>query len=217
MGKTAIAAVLAVLLAGCAVGPDYSRPTVDTPAQWRITYVQAADVANTAWWEQFGDPALNALIDQALRDNKDLLIAAARVDQFIGQLATTRSQSYPQIGYGANASKNRASRDSMPQLPAGTDPYYTLYQGSLSAQWQIDLFGRVRRQSEAAQAQLYASEQGRRGVVLSLTTAVAASYLNLRGLDRKLEIAHATAANYAESKRIFDLRFKGGAASQVEV
>ena len=217
MGRSAIAVALATLLAGCAVGPDYVRPAIDSPAQWRISYVQAADVANTAWWEQFGDPALNALIEQALRDNKDLLIAAARVDQFIGQLATTRSQFYPQIGYGANASKNRASRDGMPALPAGTDPYYTLYQASLSAQWQIDLFGRVRRQTEAAQAQLYASEQGRRAVVLSLTTAVAASYVNLRGLDRQLEIARATAANYTESKRIFDLRFKGGMASQVEV
>jgi len=205
------------LLSGCVVGPDYARPSLEMPDQWRIEYTQAAEVANTRWWQQFGDPALNQLIDEALRANRDLRIAAARVDQFIGALTTTRSQFYPQIGYSADASSNRSSRVGQPPIPAGGDPYYTLYQGALSAQWQIDLFGRVRRQSEAAQAQLLASEQGRRGVVLSVATSVAASYIGLRALDRQLEIARATATNYAETKRIFDLRFKGGVVSQVEV
>ncbi|MCL4799872.1 MAG: efflux transporter outer membrane subunit [Burkholderiales bacterium] len=207
----------ACLLAGCAVGPDYVRPTTDVPAQWRIDYEKAADVANTKWWSAFGDPALNQLIEEALRENRDVRIAAARVDEFIGQLTTTRSQFYPQIGYSLDASRNRASRVGQPPLAPGADPYYTLYQGALSAQWQIDLFGRVRRQSEAAQAQVYASEQGRRGVVLSLVTSVATSYVVLRALDRQLEIARATADNYAGTKQIFDLRYKGGVVSQVEV
>jgi multidrug efflux system outer membrane protein len=218
MRKRLVAAALAAtLLAGCVTGPEYVRPAVEVPARWRIDPVQAAEVANTAWWEQFGDPALNRLIELALQRNPDLLVAAARVEQFIGQLATTRAQFYPQVGYGLNASRNRTSEVGVPPLAPGADPYYALYQGSLSAQWQVDLFGRVRRQSEAAQARLYASEQGRRGVVLSLTTAVAASYVALRGLDRQLEIARATADNYAGSKRIFELRFEGGVASQVEV
>jgi outer membrane protein, multidrug efflux system len=207
----------AALLAGCTVGPDYVRPTVESPPAWRIDTAQAADLANTRWWQQFGDPALNQLIDDALRNNRDLLIAAARVEQFIGQLQTTQAQFYPQIGYGVDASRNRSSRVGVPPLAAGADPYSTLYKGALSAQWQVDLFGRVRRQSEAAQAQLYASEQGRRAVVLSLTTSVAASYIALRGLDRQLEIAQATAANLADTQRIFQLRFKGGVVSQVEV
>ena len=128
-----------------------------------------------------------------------------------------RSQFYPQIGYSANASRNRASEVGQPPLAPGTDPYYTLYQGALSAQWQIDLFGRVRRQSEAAQAQVYASEQGRRGVILTLVTSVASSYIGLRALDRQLEIAQATAKNYADTARIFELRFKGGVVSEVEL
>ena len=212
-----IAPLLAVALCACTVGPDYERPKTDVPAQWRIDFPKAADVANTKWWEQFDDPALNALIDTALRENRDLLIAAARVDQFIGALTTTRSQFYPQIGYSADASRNRSSRVGQPPLAPGADPYYTLYQGALSAQWQIDLFGRVRRQSEAAQAQVYASEQGRRGVILTLVTSVAASYIGLRALDRQLEISQATAENYAGTQKIFDLRFKGGVVSQVEV
>jgi multidrug efflux system outer membrane protein len=209
--------LVAALLSGCTVGPDFLRPTVATPDKWRIDYAQAAGVANTKWWEQFGDPALNQLIDEALRENRDLLIAAARVDQFVGALTTTRSQVYPQIGYSADASRNRSSRVGQPPLAPGADPYYTLYQGALSAQWQIDLFGRVRRQSEAAQAQIYASEQGRRGVILTLVTSVAASYIGLRALDRQLEISQATAENYAGTQKIFDLRFKGGVVSQVEV
>jgi multidrug efflux system outer membrane protein len=212
-----LALLLAAALSGCAVGPDYDRPKSEVPAQWRIDYPKAADVANTKWWEQFGDQVLNQLIEEALRENRDVRAAAARVDQFIGALSTTRSQFYPQIGYSLDASRNRASRVGQPPLAPGADPYYTLYQGALSAQWQIDLFGRVRRQSEAAQAQLYASEQGRRGVVLSLVTSVAASYISLRALDRQLEISQATAKNYADTARIFDLRFRGGVVSEVEL
>jgi multidrug efflux system outer membrane protein len=217
MRRLALAAALVAFVSGCAVGPDYERPKTDAPEKWRIDYPQAADVANTRWWEQFDDPALNQLIDTALRENRDLVIAAARVDQFIGQLTTTRSQFYPQIGYSFDASRNRASRVGQPPLAPGADPYYSLYQGALSADWQIDLFGRVRRQSESAQAQVYASEQGRRGVILSLVTSVAASYITLRALDQQLEIAQATAKNYADTARIFDLRFKGGVVSEVEL
>jgi multidrug efflux system outer membrane protein len=211
------APLLAAVLCACTVGPDYQRPTTEVPQKWRIDYPSAANVANTKWWGEFGDPVLNQLIEEALRENRDVRAAAARVDQFIGALSTTRSQFYPQIGYSLDASRNRASRVGQPPLAPGADPYYTLYQGALGAQWQIDLFGRVRRQSEAAQAQVFATEQGRRGVVLSLVTSVAASYISLRALDRQLEISQATAKNYADTARIFDLRFKGGVVSEVEL
>ena len=208
---------VAVAVAGCTVGPDYARPNVATPAAWRIDYPKAAEVANTKWWEQFGDPVLNELIQTALRENRDIRIAAARVDQFLGALTSTQSQSLPQLGYGADVSRTRASRVSQPPLPPGADPYFALYQGALAASWQIDLFGRVRRLSEAAQAQVYASEQAQRGVVLTVVTGVATSYITLRALDRQLEIAQATAANFGESARIFDLRYKAGIVSQSEV
>jgi multidrug efflux system outer membrane protein len=215
--RIVVPAIAAALLSGCTVGPNYVRPSVPAPDNWRIDYPQAAEVANTRWWEQFGDPALNELIETALRENRDVLIAAARVDQFVGQLTTTRSQFYPQISYDLEASRNRSSRVGVPPLAPGADPYYSLYQGSVGAQWQIDLFGRIRRQSEAVQAQVYGSEQGRRGVILSLVTSVAASYITLRALDRQLEISDATAENYAGTQRIFDLRFKAGAVSEVEL
>ena len=215
--RTLVAFVAATVLAGCTVGPDYVRPTVDTPNAWRIDYPKAADVANTKWWEQFGDPVLNELIETALRDNRDVRIAAARVDQFLGALTATRSQLFPQIGYNADASRFRSSRLGIPAIPSPADPYFTLYQGSLGASWQLDLFGRVRRLTEAAQAQVYASEQAQRGVVLSLVAGVASSYIGMRALDRQLEIAQATARNFGATARLFDLRFRAGIVSQTEV
>jgi outer membrane protein, multidrug efflux system len=217
MRKTTIIALVATAVAGCAVGPDYVRPTVDTPAAWRIDYPKAAEVANTKWWEQFGDPVLNELIETSLRENRDVRIAAARVDQFIGALTSTRSQFFPQVGYGADVSRFRASRVSIPALPPGVDNYFTLYEATLGTSWQLDLFGRVQRLTEGAQAQVYASQQAQRGVVLTLVASVATSYIGMRALDRQLEIAQATAKNFGETARIFSLRFKAGLVSQTEV
>ncbi len=210
----ALALATALTLAACTVGPDYVKPTVDSPPAWRLTYEQAADVANTRWWEQFGDPVLTELVDSALRDNRDLVVAAARVDAFLGQLVTTRSQLYPQADYKLGASRDRASTAG---LPEGTDPYSNLYRGALGASWQLDLFGRVRRQTEAAQARVYATEQGRRGVVISVVTSVTTSYIQLRALDRQLEVSRQTAANNANTLRVFDLRHKGGVVSRLEL
>jgi multidrug efflux system outer membrane protein len=210
-------ALVAALACGCTVGPDYVRPQAEPPPAWRIDYPQAADVANTRWWEAFGDPVLTALVETALRENRDLAIAAARVDAFIGQLVSVRAQFYPQLSYSLDASRNRTTRVGTSPLPPGADPYYTLYQGALGAGWQLDLFGRVRRQTESAQAAVYASEQGRRGVVLSVVTSVAASYIQLRALDRQLEIAQRTAENYAGTQKIFEQRHKGGVVSKLEL
>jgi multidrug efflux system outer membrane protein len=218
MRRTAFGVALLVFAGACTVvGPDYERPQTDMPAAWRVDYPQAAELANARWWEQFDDPVLNQLIDTALRENRDLRAAAARVDRFIGALRSTRAQFYPQVGYGLDASRNRSTEVGPTPLPPGTDPWYSLYQGSLGAAWQIDLFGRIARQTEAAQAQVLASEQGRRGVVQSVVTSVAASYIVLRALDRQLEIAQATEKNYAETLRIFELRYKGGVVSEVEL
>ena len=214
--RIAVALMAAALVSGCTVGPDYVKPQVDSPPAWRIDYTQAADVANTRWWEQFNDPVLTGLIESALRENRDLVIAAARVDAFLGLLVTTRSQFYPQANYNFNANRNRASEVAT-SPPSGADPYSSLYQGALGAAWQIDLFGRVRRQTEAAQARVYATEQGRRGVVLSVVTSMASSYIVLRALDRQLEISQQTAKNYLNTLGIFDLRHKGGVVSKLEL
>lgn len=210
-------ALALAFLGGCAVGPDWQAAKVETPPAWRIEYADAVAVANSKWWQAFGDPVLDKLVEDALRENRDLLQAAARVDQFLGALRTTRSQFYPQFGYDAEASRNRLSVNNSPTpLPPGTERNYSLYEAALGAHWQIDLFGRVRRQAESAQAQLYATEQGRRGVVLSVVASVTTAYIALRGLDRQLEIARATEKNYAGTLQVFELRHKGGTVSELE-
>lgn len=207
----------AALTGGCTLGPDYLRPTVDTPPAWRVDYPEAAGVADTRWWEQFGDPALNELIETALKENRDLRIAAARVDQFLGLRQTTRSQFFPQIGASADVSRSQATERGVSPIPAGVPNPSDFYQAQAFASWEIDLFGRIRRQDEAALAQVLAAEEARRGVILTLVTSVASSYIVLRGLDQQLEIARATAQNYLESLRIFKLRYEGGTVSLMEV
>ncbi len=212
-----VAAIAVAGLSACTVGPNYERPTVDAPPAWRIDYPKAAGVADLEWWKQFGDPVLDELVETALRNNRDLRVAAARVDQFIGALTATGSQLYPQIGYGADANRARASAVGQPPLPPGANPYFSLYQVSMGAAWQIDLFGRVRRQTEAAQAQVFASEQAQRGVVLTVVAGVATGYIVLRSLDRQLEIAQATARNFEGTSRIFERRFNAGLISKTEL
>jgi multidrug efflux system outer membrane protein len=127
---------LLVLLNGCAVGPDYERPEIDAPQGWRMEYQEAADVVNTAWWEQFNDPVLNQLINTALEENRDVRIAAARVEQFAANLRITRSDFFPQFGYGLSG-----SRDKTPPglLPPGTDPVAETYQATINAGWELDV------------------------------------------------------------------------------
>ena len=214
LSRAAALIVAAMFAAACAVGPDYERPEVDLPADWRVPAGEAGELANTRWWTQFSDPVLDELIAAALAENLDARLAAARVAQFAGALEATRSQFFPQISYGGGAGRSRSSEF---LLPTGADPYTSQYQAALGASWQLDLFGRLRRESEAAQARVYASEQGRRGVLLSVVSSVAASYLTLRALDEQLEISQATAANYKETLGIFQLRHEHGVVSRLEV
>ncbi len=199
-------------LPGCAVGPDYERPMVETPGAWRISTKEATGTANTAWWEQFGDPVLNKLINTGLLENKDIRIAAARMEQFMAQVDITRSGFYPQLGYGVAGSRDQASKNI---VPPGIESLTETWQATLNGGWEIDLWGRLRRATEAAQADLLAAEEGRRTVILSLVSTVATGYITLRGLDAQLEIAEDTVQSRKESLDLFDLQFEGGVISEL--
>jgi len=216
MRTSALSLVVLLTLSGCLLGPDYKRPSIDTPPTFRFAESDAKDLVNTAWWEQFQDPALNALIATALADNKDVKTAAARVEQFLGQFVTTRSQLFPQVAAGFNAQRERVPVGAT-ELPPGVGPVLNQYQGTLSASWEIDFFGKLRRQTEAARANLLASEEGRRATILTLVASVASSYVNLLSLDRQLGIAKSTAASRAASVNVFQLRYSGGEVSQMEL
>jgi len=209
--------LLTIILSGCMVGPDYRRPEVETPQNWRIEEKEAKDLANTSWWEQLNDPVLNDLITSALKDNYDLKIAAARVEEFAGRYGFTRADLYPQVGVGAGYDRQRVSESGANSLPSGYSPTYDTFQTTLNASWELDIWGRIRRSTEAARADLIASEEGRRAVILSLVSSVAAAYVNLRDLDRQLEISRNTAKTRGESYSIFKLRFEGGVISELEL
>jgi multidrug efflux system outer membrane protein len=210
-------AMTLVLLAGCAIGPDYRRPDIVSPPVWRVDMQQAQDTANTAWWEQFNDPVLSELIGTALRENYDLLVATARVEEFYGLYGATRADLFPQVGYGGSAGRVQTTTKGPIPITPGTSPRYNIYQAEFSASWEIDLWGKIRRATEAARADLMAAEDSRRGVILSLVTSVATAYIDLRSLDQQLEIARQTAKSREESVRLFELRFKGGNISEMEL
>ena len=211
--------LLTLAVTGCMVGPNYQRPQVDTPQSWRFEDKEAKETANTAWWEQFNDTVLNELIQISLQENKDVKIAAARVEQFIGLYGTTRAALFPQIGAGASYGRQRVSElaGPLPLEQSGGNAIFNLSQLFLNGSWEIDLWGKLRRATEAARANLLSTEEARRTVILTLVTSVANSYINLRDLDKQLELTKQTAQNYKESYDLFSLRFKYGTVSEIEV
>jgi outer membrane protein, multidrug efflux system len=216
MRAPAVSLFALLTLGGCLLGPNYERPAIDTPAAFRFAEPDAKDLVNTAWWEQFQDPALNQLIATALADNKDVKVAAARVEQFLGQFVTTRSQLFPQVGSGFQGQRERVPLGTT-ELPPGVGPVFNQFQATLSASWEIDFFGKLRRQTEAARANLLASEEGRRATILTLVASVATTYVNLLSLDRQLDIAKSTTESRAESVHVFELRFAGGQVAQMQL
>lgn len=202
------------LIVGCAVGPDYIRPELDVPAVYIYQDQETRETANTQWWKQFKDPVLDELIAESLAGNKNIMIAAANVEQAAAVLEATRAPLFPQIGYSGAGSKQRAGEFGGTRLPDNT---YTSYQTVAGASWEIDLWGRIRRLSESAQANLLATEEARRGVILSLVASVANSYIQLLGLDEQLAISKRSLANYGESVQFFEKQFKYGQVSQMTV
>lgn len=206
--------LLACFGTSCAVGPDYVRPPVTAPDEFRaeVGPAEAASIANLPWWEVFDDAALKQLVDEAIAANYDLRIAVQRVEQARASAAIARSPFYPQIDYQVNGGTQRQP------LPGGTTAATSDYvYGAVSLAWEIDVWGRIRRSSEAARENLLATEQVRRGVLLSLVTIVAQSYLTLLELDRELEIARATTESFQETLNLFQRRFEGGVGNQLQV
>ncbi len=212
---TLLAVVIAV--SGCMVGPDYRRPLVDTPGAWRFEAGEAKDVVNTLWWKQFQDPVLDGLIESALHENNDIKIAAARVEEFLGRLRVTRAALFPQVNAGALGQRIDVTRYTNPEWPPGTPNPYCELQPYVSGSWEIDLWGQLRRATEAARADLLGTEEFRRGVVLTVVTAVAVAYTDLCDLDEQLAIARRTVSSRENSLSLFRLRFERGLISELEL
>jgi multidrug efflux system outer membrane protein len=210
MRRTWTAAGLSLLLAGCTVGPKYSRPSLQPPTDFYAErQINTTSESDLAWWDLFKDPVLQGLIREALKNNYDLQIALARVEQERALAGVTRSEYFPQVGYGANVSGQRA--------PEPLIANHTYYSYNINTIWEIDLFGHIRRLNEAQRAVYLASDEARRDIRLLVLSEVAQGYFQLRALDADLEISRRTVKTFQDTLDIFQRKFEGGAASGLEV
>src|SRR5271157_950853 len=201
--KSAILA--AALLSGCAIGPDFKRPSTDAPTSFRDQAAQGGQsIADLAWWDVCRDARLRELIAYALANGYDARIAAARVEESRAIAAQAHGQLFPGVGYVANADRGRNASLGNPAIQGGL--VSNEFDAYLGAAWEFDLWGRVRRLDEAA----------RRGVLLSLVSDVATAYYELLELDDELAIAKQATASFGESLKLFNQRLEGGVVSRLD-
>jgi multidrug efflux system outer membrane protein len=207
-----------LLLSGCAVGPNYKRPTVDVPGTYRGAMPQetaqpaAESLGDQKWWEVFQDQQLHDLIHAALERNYDVRIAATRILEAQAQVGITRADQLPTINAGAQTVDQRSPRTkSFPQFETSA------HQVDLSLAWELDFWGKYRRANESARANLLATEWGREAVITTLVSDVAAAYFQLRELDLELEISRRTLASRRDSLQLTQTLASGGATSMLDV
>jgi multidrug efflux system outer membrane protein len=215
----AIAMIAAMAAAGCTVGPNYKRPAVTMPDQFRsqeqaTAVAREVSLADQRWSTVFDDQTLQQLITTALAANYDLQIAASRIVQAQAQLGINRADQFPTVngqavGQGSHGQIGGANGGKLPTIGVAQ------LGGTLS--WELDFWGKYRRATEAARAQIAASEWGRRAIVTSLVSEVASGYFFLRSLDSQLDISRRTLRSREESLRLTEVREQGGATSLVDV
>jgi len=204
-------ALLSVLLISCAMGPDYARPKISSPEVFRMAGKEGESIANLPWWKLLRDEELQKLVRIALNENKDLMVAVASVEEFQARLLIARMDFAPQATLTANAPVAKMGGVGFPGFPS-TFSYFG--QGSLS--WELDFWGRVRRENEAARADLFAREENRRAVVLQLVSSVAQAYFDLRQFDMQLDIARRTLKSWEESLRLAQARLRQGLTNKLD-
>jgi outer membrane protein, multidrug efflux system len=216
------AVFLAVFLAGCAaVGPDYKRPVLETPQRWvedRGKAAPAAGLEETAWWESFGDPVLNSLIEQAVKTNLDVAQARARIVQARATLAATGASAWPAAtGTGSfTRSKDSENMVTTPSTAMDTSPY-NVYSVGFDASWEIDVFGGIRRSVEAAKANADAGVENLHDTVLTLLGDVARYYVELRSAQEQLEITQRNAETQRHTAAVTRERYRLGLTTYLDV
>jgi multidrug efflux system outer membrane protein len=203
-----------IVAAGCAVGPNYHRPTVQTPASFRDAKgdqpvdAQTASYADLPWWQVFQDPQLQELMRSALKQNYDLRIATERINSARAELAVTRSSLFPQVSGNGDFTGGKEHT---------FQTNYNFLTLTADATFQLDLFGKLRRETEAARAQLLATEDAKQTVTLTLVSDLASDYFNLLQLDLALKITHDTVATQQDSVKLTNLRLTHGVATKLDV
>jgi len=205
------AVLVALVLGGCKLGPDYVQPPVPQPETYRETAPSGESIANVAWWDLFQDPVLQDLIQVALDENRDLRVALARISEARARAGFTKADLYPRVDIAAGANLVEARTDQGDNVPTrdvflAADVFY-----------EVDLWGRIRRSNEAAVQELLATEEAYRVVTITLVSDVASLYLQLRDLDNRLDISERTKQARQESLEIMQVRFDAGVISEVDV
>jgi len=219
-GRYVPAAALAVLLAGCAVGPDYLRPEAALPGEFTVATSQVDQPAAPVkkdWWTLFQDTTLNELVAQALAYNHDLLAAVARVEEAEGLAREANATFFPQIDLNAGASRSQVSEVTAIPLSSSTPRIRDARTAALKTSFEIDVWGKLRRANEAARAQVLASRYARDTVELSVAGLVTSGYLSLRAADASLALTQNTFEVRAKSLEIVKSRLQAGSASPIEL
>jgi multidrug efflux system outer membrane protein len=206
-------AALILLLSGCMLGPDYQAPEIDTPDQFLEAGASGESIANLKWWELFDDPAMNDLITLALEENRDLATAFSRIEEARARYGFERSDLFPTLGGGVQY--NRGNTFPGQNVPIGSVQDLYVFAGQLN--YEADIFGKVRRSTRAARAELLATEEAARAVMIALIADVASSYLLLRDLDTRLEISQRTVLTRQASLAIIQARYDNGIVPLLDV
>ena len=213
----ATAVLAGALIAGCAIGPDYKRPAVAEPPTFRGQETpEAVSFADAPWWEVFQDPILKTLIQEALRNNYDAAIAAARVQEARANVGVARSDYFPSLNSNVGASRTKVGPGVLGGAGGPVPNATNFYSASTIMSWELDVWGRIRRLNEAARAALLATEDARRAVWLTLVSDLAQAYFELLALDVRLQIARDSTAAYQRTYDLFLDRLNLGVASKLE-
>ncbi|HVK56809.1 MAG TPA: efflux transporter outer membrane subunit, partial [Burkholderiales bacterium] len=211
------AIVTAFLLSACAsVGPDYKRPEMELPAAWTASAEQGASAKSQRWWLVYNDPVLDGLMDEALAQNADLTTAMARVDEARALLGVARADQLPDAGILVGRSRTRSSEVGSMPLPAGVDSLSNSNRVTFDVAYQLDLWGRYRRATEAARSDLLATESARDGVRLALTADVARTYFALSAFDAQTAITRRTIETRREAHDLQKRRLDAGVTSEFD-
>ncbi|MCD4735422.1 MAG: efflux transporter outer membrane subunit [Bacteroidales bacterium] len=211
--KFGIISILLVLgMAGCMVGPNFQKPVVESASQFRFDSIQADTFLNMKWWELFQDEQLKALIIAGLVENSDVRIAASRIEEARAALGYNKADIYPSVGYDGSVSRGNVTQGG--GKTDGASNFFTLAPALV---WELDFWGKYRRATEAARAELLASEYGQRAVMIGLISEIAGSYYRLLDYDMRYEIATRTLESRTESKKIIQERFDKGIVPELDL
>lgn len=194
----------------CSQMPQYTKPTIDTPQDWRFKDLSKEDAKEYLWWKAFNDDYLNELIDVGLKHNIDLLIASARVEEYLGKYGASRGSLFPQITTDAIGGRGRSAVLGQPLISNN-------FELNLNVSWEIDFWGKIRSAEESARAQIISAEEGRKATKITIISSILDSYVNLLNLDEQLRIARETVQTRKDYYEIFKLRYQAGIISDLEL